>query len=217
MEGPPRQRLAAVAGAYMRIVRTTALVLGGLMAAGGAWAQQAPDGPKTQTIQVVERGVFLESEFGFTAFVATLADAPDTREYGAATQIGVFAGYDVLPILSLGLGIRVLATGVSGDLGSVSGDLYYVAPTLSARLAVLTTERNFVWVRADVGLALASPAKIDDIEYGGIGPSGSVMVTYERFTKLRHFSIGVSAGASFVMKPSVGIGITVLPHVKYTF
>lgn len=193
-------------------------MLGGWIAAGVAQAQEAPDdGPKVQTIQVVERGVFLESEFGLTAFVATLSDAPDTRKYGAATQIGVFAGYDVLPILSLGLGVRVLATGVSGDLGAVSGDLYYVAPTLSARFAVVTTERNFVWVRADVGLALASPAKIDDIDYGGIGPTGSLMVSFEHFTKLRHFSVGASAGASFVMKPSVGIGITLLPHIKYTF
>lgn len=211
-------------------------MLAGLWAAP-AWAQDEAgeeEGPKVQTIQMIERGIYLEADFGVTGFVATLADDGDERSFGAATQVGVFAGYDVLPILSLGLGVRALATGVSGYLpvpaGSdvdpgalgvdptrVEGDIYYLAPMLTARFAVLTTDRNFVWVRADAGFAIGFPGDIGGVDYGGNGPIVSALVGYERFTKLRHFSVGASLGATIVTAPAVGIGISFLPHVKYTF
>ncbi len=232
----PGERRGAVLGAWIRTVCTSAIALtvGLLPAAASAQEAADGDGPKVQTIQVVERGFFLEAEFGFTAFVATLADDGDERKYGSASQIGVFAGYDVLPILSLGFGLRAMGVGVSGylpvpaggtfdldELGPdptrVQGDLYYLAPTATARFALLTTERDFLWLRADLGFALAFPGDIGGVEYAGPGLTGAFLVGYERFTKLRHFSMGISAGASMVMKPSVGIGITLLPHLKYTF
>lgn len=220
----------------MKTVCTTALALCVSLVSVHAHAQDAAteDGPKVQEIAVVERGFFLSSEFGFTAFVATMADDGDQRKYGAATQIGVFAGYDVLPILSLGLGIQALGMGVSGflpvprgadvdptklgrDPTRVEGDLYYLAPTATARFAVLTTERDFLWLRADLGFALAFPGSIGGVDYAGPGLTGAFLVGYERFAYLRHFSLGVSAGLSMVSKPALGLGITLLPHVKYTF
>lgn len=205
--------------------------LAALFVAGPAFAQGAAEeeeGPKVQSIQMVERGFFLETDVGVTGFVATLGlDTGDDRKYGAATQIGIFAGYDVLPILSVGAGLRAYGLGVSGTLTAaagaddaaavVQGDLYYLAPMLTARLALLTTERNFFWVRADVGLGIGFPGKIDGVDYGGFGPCASVFGTYERFTKLRHFSIGASLGATLLTAPALGIGISFMPHVKYTF
>jgi hypothetical protein len=35
--------------------------------------------------------------------------------------------------------------------------------------------------------------------------------------KMRHFSLGAQLGVTGVTAPGVGIGITLLPTVKYTF
>ena len=40
---------------------------------------------------------------------------------------------------------------------------------------------------------------------------------YERFAMLRHLSIGANLGATLVSAPFVALGITFMPHVKYTF
>ena len=65
--------------------------------------------------------------------------------------------------------------------------------------------------------AFGLPGKIDGVDYGGHGVAGAVLVGYERFTKLRHFSVGANLGVNLVTAPSVAIGITAIPHVKYTF
>lgn len=194
-------------------------VLGPTLTPRAAAAQDTTDAPPAeQAIQVVERGFFLEADFGVTGFLVTSSDDLD-RSYGAATTMDIIAGYDVLPILSVGLGVRGMGLGISRDfaLGQPRGDLFVLSPLLSVRFAVLTTERNFVWVRGDVGLGLGFPGEIDGVDYGGVGPLASVMVGFERFTKLRHFSIGANLGATILTAPSLGVGITFLPHVKYTF
>jgi hypothetical protein len=177
-------------------------------------SEGADDAPKVQAIHAVERGLFLEADFGVTGFVVSQDDETTARKLGGATHISVYGGYDVLPILSLGLGVTGLAAGVTEGAG---GDLFYVAPGVTARLAVLTTERDFLWVRGDVGFGLAFPGKIDGVDHGGAGIVGGVMVGYERFTKLRHLSVGANLGASLVTAPFLAVGITFLPHVKYTF
>ena len=85
------------------------------------------------------------------------------------------------------------------------------------QFAILTTERNFLWIRGGAGFAFGLPAKINDVEYGGNGPAFGGSIGFERFTKLRHFSIGIEAGVLAVTKPAVGIGISLAPTVKYTF
>jgi hypothetical protein len=55
------------------------------------------------------------------------------------------------------------------------------------------------------------------IPFNGDGPAFEALVGYEHYTKLRHFSIGITGGVLAVTQPSFGIGITVLPMLKYTF
>ncbi|MCB9645767.1 MAG: hypothetical protein H6730_04090 [Deltaproteobacteria bacterium] len=181
---------------------------------GLAHAQEGEgaDAPKVQSIHAVERGLFVEGDGGVTGFIVNTGDGD--QKLGAATQLSVFGGYDVLPILSIGLGVTGLAAGGSPEL---RGDLFYVAPSLTARFAVLTTERDFLWLRADAGFGLALPGKIDGVDHGGAGVVGSVLVGYERFAMLRHLSIGANLGATLVSAPFVALGITFMPHVKYTF
>jgi hypothetical protein len=186
------------------------------------WAQAigaetaGEDAPKVQEIRAVERGFFIEGQVGLTFFVNKLED----RTYGLSPIVGLFLGYDVLPVLNIAIGASAIAAGVSDDPEKgpqPRSDLFFAIPSLKVQFAVLTTERNFLWIAGEAGFALGLPAKIGDVDYGGNGPAFAGRVGFERFSKLRHFSLGIQAGVNVVTKPDVGIGISVLPTFKYTF
>jgi hypothetical protein len=195
-----------------------------------AAAQTTPDGPgKVQQIRAVERGGFVEADVGLGLFVK----APGDGDHGLSVVTGVYAGYDVLPVLSISIGALALASPVQlesaplpggGQPAPIARDLLYLSPMLQVQFALVTTERNFLYVRGAAGFGFALPGKIGDVngdgtedDYGGIGPLFGGTVGFERFTKLRHFSLGVQAGALVVTKPAVGIGLTLTPTLKYTF
>jgi hypothetical protein len=182
----------------------------------------AEDGPKVQQIRAVERGFFVATEGG-VGFIVNKNDINDRRYGLAAPIIGLFLGYDILEILNLSLGANLMAISSASDPANPDpaprGDLFFLMPQLRIQFAVLTTERNFFWIQAHGGFGFALPGKIDvdgtEMDHGGNGPifGGG----FERFTKLRHFSIGVQAGVEVAMKPGWTIAVTLAPSVKYTF
>ncbi|MCK6550521.1 adventurous gliding motility protein CglE [Myxococcota bacterium] len=195
-----------------------------------AEAQTTPEGPgKVQQIRAVERGGFVEADVGLGMFVKS----PGTGDYGLSVVTGVYAGYDVLPVLSISIGALALAAPVQvpsaplpggGQPGPVARDLLYLSPMLQVQLALVTTERNFLYVRGAAGFGFTLPSTLGDAngdgtddDYGGMGPMFGATVGFERFTKLRHFSLGIQAGALIVTKPDLGIGLTLTPTLKYTF
>lgn len=171
--------------------------------------------PKVQEIRAVERGLFLETDIG-AAYLVTKIDG---RSYGLAIVTGAYVGFDILPILSISFGGSMVAASVSDSASTPvpRGDLVFVMPMAQLQLALLSTERNLFFVRGAGGFSIGLPSEIDGTPYGGNGPSFSGTIGFERYTKLRHFSIGVLAGVIVVTKPDVGIGVSILPTLKYTF
>lgn len=178
-----------------------------------ALAQQVAEAPpKTQDIKAVERGFFLETDVGVNLMLTKMED----RAYGLGIHTGVFAGYDILPFLSISAG----ALGVSApgsDDNAIKGDLFFILPMVRAQIAFLTTERDFVYARAGVGFGFGLPEQIGNTEFGGNGVAFSAVLGYEHYTKLRHFSIGATAGVLGVTKPGFGLGVSIVPTLKYTF
>lgn len=192
-----------------------ALFVGLLSAAvpASAFAQQVAEAPpKTQDIRAVERGFFLEADVGLNLMVTPL----DDRDYGLGLVTGVFAGYDVLPFLSIAVGALGIAAPGSED-NTLKGDLFFVTPMVTVQFAFLTTERDFVYARAGAGFAFGLPEDIEGTEFGGAGPAFLGVIGYEHYTRLRHFSAGIMAGVVGVTKPGFGIGATIVPTLKYTF
>ncbi len=201
----------------MRLQHLTAIAGLALLATSLSAPAMAQDqGPaKVQEIKAVERGFFMGADFGLSYLIA-----PDSNsEYGLGTVIGFFMGYDISPVINLSLGVNALAAGGtrSTPQRDYKADLLYLTPSLRAQVALLTTERNFLWVRGEAGYAFALPEEVDGAEFGKPGPAFAVMAGYERFAKLRHFSLGVSAGAHIFLEPQFTLGISVMPMVKYTF
>lgn len=180
-----------------------------------AWAQTESEGPaRVQEIRAVERGFFLETDVGANFIVNEVGG----RRFGLGFLTGFYLGYDIAPFLSVLLGANAVSAPSAPDSPQgLPADIFYISPQGALQVAIITSERNFLWVRGGGGLALALPDSVNGVAYGEPGPMFSGAVGFERYTKLRHFSIGVQAGVTVFLKPEVAVGITVAPLLKYTF
>ena len=169
--------------------------------------------PAKQKIRPVERGLFVETDIGLTLPVTAVGD----RDYALGVEAAIHLGYDVLPMLSLMAGVSAVVLPGDDTVTGPRGDLVVVAPMVHAQFALITTARNHLWVRGGAGFGLGFPDKLGEVDIGGNGPLFSASAGFEHYTRLRHFSIGVRAGAVIVTTPSVGIGVSVTPLLKYTF
>lgn len=176
---------------------------------------QGLGGPRAQEIRAVERGLFVESSLGLAWFISELRE----ERYGLAPALGVFLGYDVASIFNISIGARAAAASGPNDpdTSPPRGDLFLVAPVVKLQLAIFTTERHFFWIIGEAGFGFMLPEQIDGQDFGGSGPLFAGAVGYEYFTELRHFSIGLQAGVMAVTEPSRGLGVSLMPTLKYTF
>ena len=178
-------------------------------------AQGEPEGPaKAQQVRAVERGFVLETEVGAYFRVNELGG----RRYGLGFLTGFHMGYDIAPFLSVLVGASAISAPSAPDTPQgLPSDLFFLSPQAALQVALITSERNFLWVRGGGGLAFALPEQVNGQTYGEPGPMFTGSVGFERYTKLRHFSIGVQVGATIFLKPELAVGITVAPLLKYTF
>jgi hypothetical protein len=184
-----------------------------LAAPAAARGQSLPDEsqPRTQVIRAVERGFFAEADLGFGYFATDVGDT----QVGPGAVIGAYLGYDILPVLNLSVGaLAVSAFSTSDRRGS---DAFYVGPMARAQLALLSSQRDFLWIRVDGGVAIPLPDEVAGRSSGDLGPVFGGAVVFEHFTKLRHFSLGLSVGALAYAEPDWAVNVQVLPLVKYTF
>lgn len=179
-----------------------------------AWAQSGVDeGPRAQTIRAVERGVFFEGNFGFSYFATDVGEA----SVGPGPVLGAYLGFDLLPILNLSLGGTAVAAFSTSDGAVPTSDVFYAGPMARLQLAVLSSQRDFLWLRADGGVAFSLPSEVAGQSTGDPGAAVGGAVVFEHFTKLRHFSLGASLGAMVYTQPETAVSIQLAPLIKYTF
>lgn len=196
-----------------------------------AFAQEAPAGADRPTLpyREVERGLWVSSDIG-GVFYFQLPGAGGEGQTATGALIGIEAGYDVTRSLQLGLvvwgqsvGAPVTYEGITDpalDPKDARGDFYSLLAGPSLRYSFLRfaddngVDRTFLYGRVAGGLALNRPVGI--LEENGLFGTAAVGVEY--FTRLRHFSVGIEAGAIAVdVDPEPALGVTLLPHVTYTF
>ena len=168
---------------------------------------------QAQAIKPVERGFFANLELGPSFLVA-----PDAAvDYGLSTSVSVHFGIDILPILNIALGVGVLAAESSLDSEGALRDRFYISPTARAQLAILTTERHFLWLRGEGGISFLEADASQTEGASELGPTFGGGIGYEYFTTLRHFSIGAQAGVQVLLEPDTAFRIFLMPSLKYTF
>jgi len=175
---------------------------------------QAQKRPSTARIRPVERGLFTEMNAGFASMLTPVAG----RKLAPGVGVSMYLGYDIAPYLALLGGVQTLtASGKGMDLASQSDGLWLM-PMLKLQLALMTSQRHFVWARAGAGWGFGFPEQVGDLTVtGDPGLVAGASLSYEYFTTLRRFSVGARIGAVALSKPSWAFGLTVMPNLKYTF
>jgi hypothetical protein len=205
-------------------MRTKALLLALLLPVGAA-AQEAapplPQDPRAPRFNDVERGFFTGFEVGFLAIFNTRTADPARYSYAAAGGgtskgflVGTTVGYDVTDRFAVSLFALSGNASGSGSYGAFSvlatgGDLRFALLALRDSDGV---PRLFGYVHGRGGYLTTYPQGLfgtNDVYLAG-GPG------IEYFTRLRHFSIGISADVAYVTKAK-SAGIAVTPTMRYTF
>lgn len=193
--------------------------VGGSLTPTPARAQTDVSAPgRTQEIEKVERGVSMAVEVGPAFLVAP----DDDTGYDLGLAAGLWLGFDLGPIFRLSIGTELLGVGGSTMLADSTGsslvlrDRFYVSPGVRVALALLTTERDFLWLRAQGGLGIFLGSE-DLAAEGDLGVAFGASVAYEHFATLRHFSFGVQAGLTGYLSPDLALGISVMPSLRYSF
>jgi len=185
--------------------------------AQGETATPLEDKPALE-IRAIERGFFVDAHAG-----ALLLFGPNGEQSGLSPgrTAGAGFGYDLTERLSLSFfatGMHVdtpagyrSATQLSGDFSTLALGSR-VAFALVARPDEAGHNRLFVQLRGGAAYGLPGPKgffeKSDIIATGGVG------LAY--YTRLRHFSVGVDLDFVYGLN-NAGAGVTLAPHLRYTF
>ena len=194
----------------------------GQEAGPGQAAPPMPDDPRAPRYREVERGFYVGFEAGWLTFLETHTAEPArfpsyARNGGGRSDqllVGVNTAYDVTDRLALGL----FALGANGGASSSYGSFSVFAAGADVRLSLFGVrdgqgvERLFGYVHGRGGWLVTRPVGLfgntDLLAGGGLG--------LEYFTRLRHFSVGISLDGVYVSKAATA-GFTLSPTVRYTF
>jgi len=204
----------------MRSARGAIVLMAVLLAcrAGEAAEQRSSSTPQIQKFEEVERGFWLRSTFGVAVHVTDAFESTDRESsiWPPGALLGLELGFDLGQYASLHLAVYGHQVPGSKDTGrgraSVANDAGALLIMGGGRFNLMTTKRTGWFIKANVGYLLGIPAE------ASMENSLAFQATtgLEYATNLRHFTIGLEAGASFFLTGS-GLSILLTPTVKYTF
>jgi outer membrane protein OmpA-like peptidoglycan-associated protein len=183
-------------------------------------AQTVETGPRVQTYKQVEKGL----ELGLQAGVAL--DLHNTPLGG--TNVGALAGleigYDITWVFRVKGGFMAeffSARGINtrGQHSSMDyeGHIFWGG----ASLALLATDRSYLYVQGGVGYMLAYPKAVKDINGKSAGGKNSLVVLggggFEYYPGYRHFSFAIEANLEYLPMRNHGIAVVIYPMIRYTF
>ncbi len=197
----------------------TLLVALCLLVPAGAFAQSSPEDRQVQKLNEVERGVFLGVEAGGLFLFSPKANA--NSGFSPGRTFSVTLGADIGRWVSAGLLVMGTQTDTPSGFASdnaARGDFSSLLLGATARIHFYGVEdansvqRLFLHARLGGGYALMAPKDFykdgDIVILAGVG--------LEYFTHLRHFSLGLTVDFLYGIQ-HMGPGLTLVPHLRYTF
>jgi len=172
--------------------------------------------PKVQQVDEVERGLWLRADLGVAMTV--LDPFGSNRESGPwppGPLLQLELGYDFGQVASIHLAIngqQVIGQQKREDREALSNDVAAVALLAGGRFNILTTKRLGWFVKAAVGWMFVAPSLAEMKD--GLLVHGCTGIEYA--TWLRHFSVGIEAGAAYDVANG-GLQVLLTPTLKYVF
>jgi hypothetical protein len=178
---------------------------------------------RAQGYQEIERGVFFGVSAGPSYVLKPPAAEGSPQPFSSGQTAQIELGYDVSERLAVSLFVQgsmqhesAEYVGMSG--GAASGDFSLLVPGAALRFNAVGFEdaqgikRTWLYLRGGVGYAMFTPKTLlpdsDFLVFAGPG--------LEYYTRLRHFSIGVSLLGTMLAK-SKSFGFEVTPTLRYAF
>jgi hypothetical protein len=172
------------------------------------------EGVQKAKFNEIERGFSVRLPIGMMHYltpVRSTAGGFDKR-YLPGLVLGVELGYDILPIFDISAFFyfsnnQGTGTGVVRDLNSILGGLM-------VHVSFFHTQRFYMGVKAGVGYGMQDTS-VERLQHG-VAVVGAL--TFEYFTRIRHFSVALDAGVVVWPGPTpFSLALTVIPAVRYTF
>ncbi len=181
-----------------------------------SWASSGNAGPpKIQIFEEVEKGLEVGAHMGLAYDFN-----PPVENLNPGLLIGIEVGYDLSWIFRIKAGFTDhIYSARSPDHRGEYADMDFEQRLLwgGASLALLATDRFYLYVQAGLGYMFTEPKKVDGIDAAG---SNDLAILagggLEYYTALRHFSFGIEANAT-VLPIRGDVAIAVFPVVRYTF
>lgn len=171
----------------------------------------------------VERGLFFGVSAGPSFVLKPPAAEGTPRPFSSGQTAQIEIGFDLNPRLALSLFVSGTIQHESAEYigksdGAASGDFSLLVPGAALRLNAVGfddaqgVKRTWLYLRGGVGYALFTPKTLlpesDILVFAGPG--------LEYYTRLRHFSIGVTVLGTMLAK-SKSFGFQVTPTLRYAF
>jgi len=181
-----------------------------------AVARAQTEGPRTQSYQEVERGLWLRTTFGMTLSLTNhFGTGRSSSVWPPGPMVNLELGYDLGQVASLNislLGEQLVGSRQVGERGDIPNDAAVMGLLAGGRFNLVTTKRMALFVKAQAGYAMAFPAS-SELKNGFLVAGGAGV---EYATALRHFFIGLETSAQYLIASS-GLALTVTPMIRYTF
>ena len=181
----------------------------------------------------VEKGFYLNSKIGGNMFL--VGPLGKQTKPGMVTGFGLGGDIPTLEkIMSLGLDFTGTINGENGAFDSagtpapdakIAGDALMFQITPNVHLRYYTTKRIEAYIDLLGGVVFNQSAADGVQDVGGVTKfkKGQTMdylgggrLGVEYYTGLRHFSVGIEAGATYIIT-AASLGLQVNPTLKYTF
>jgi outer membrane protein OmpA-like peptidoglycan-associated protein len=177
--------------------------------------QVKSDAPKVQIYEEVEKGFYI----GLSGGVAYDVNPPvENKSIGLLT--GLELGYDITWVFRIKAGFQIenfSGSAVSASQRILPMDFQSRLFWGGASLALLATQRFYLYIQGGVGYRLATPQQISKIDVSGENDiailAGGGM---EYYPNLRNFSFAIEAN-SYIMPGRGDVAVAVFPMVRYTF
>lgn len=173
------------------------------------------DAPKVQVIEEVEKGLAVGGQLGLCYDFVSPVDS-----LNPGLLAGLEIGYDITWILRAKIGFtdHIYSARSANHRGDpVDMDFEQRLVWGGASLALLATERFYLYAQAGLGYLFTAPKRVDGVAAAG-DDDLAILVGggLEYYTWLRHFSFGLEANV-MVLPMRGDVALSIYPVVRYTF
>lgn len=161
----------------------------------------------------IERGFSIRMPIGMMAYLTSVKNTQSSQNqrFSPGILMGLELGYDIIPILDVGVFFYMAQTAGSPAANQPKIDMNSFMGGGFVRFSFFHTERFYAGVKGGAGYG----AQANLVNNPNTGVFALAALTAEYYTRLRHFSVALDVGAVMWFQP-VSVALSIVPAVRWT-